>query len=486
MRTVRFVTRKLVLTTVTIGTLILGGCTGGSALAGQHSSPAPPSQTAEAAFARIDAGHLPDVRTTTLSDTDIRTEVPVVPNALALNLASRIVRNQALRARVKDGGSLEVTWQPIGSSADLLGVQLAVKHGESQVPITLWFDETAGFVATGGVLIDPAQWDSFSHAVIGALGEQAPDADPSKATESLTKPAAPQGTGPAIGFNTDGDLVVGFAGGALGSGDPVFVKIPKDAADGFLSEFGRAARGAATHPSSYRAGVETPTKQPATAAVGSRPDIDVIGDCKVAKCVAITFDDGPAPRTPEVTAALAKAGAGGTFFMLGNMVEADPTGVKAVALTGNEVASHTWRHNPLTRSDNGPALNQVKRNNDEIEKIIGERPLMMRPPYGDHNKRIDKIIGGQGQIVAQWDIDTLDWKTKSTSATITAAMSAQPGSIILMHDIHDFTVAAVPQIAEQLVAAGFKVVPMSELSSPNSWRAGTAYCAAPWIGRDCW
>lgn len=466
--------------------VLLGGCAEGPTGPGTDPTSASPTQAGDATFAEIDAGHLRGLKTAQLTGTDVKTEVPVVPNAQALNLATRIVRNQALRARVKDGGQLDVSWQPIGSSVDIVGVLLTVKRGTEEVPVTLWFDERAGFVATGGVLIKPASWDEFGQAVVAALGEQAPDADAGKASDALTKPGSPQGIGPAIGFNGAGDLLVRFAAGLLKPGDPVTVRIAKDTSDTFLSDFGGEARGSATHPSSYKAGVDARIKQPSTAAVGTRPDIDVIGDCKAAKCVALTFDDGPGPRTQEVTSALAKAGAGGTFFMLGDMVESNPEGVKAVAFTGNEVGSHTWRHVALTSRDNGPALTQIKTNNDEIEKITGERPIMMRPPYGDHNSRIDRIIGGQGQVIAQWNVDTLDWKTKSTSATIQAAMGAQPGSIVLMHDIHDFTVDAVPQIAQRLVAAGYRVVPLAELSSPNGWQAGKAYCAAPWIGRDCW
>ena len=61
-----------------------------------------------------------------------------------------------------------------------------------------------------------------------------------------------------------------------------------------------------------------------------------------------------------------------------------------------------------------------------------------------------------------------------------------PGDIILMHDIHDFTVNAVPRIAEGLTDQGFTVVPVNEMASPNDWVIGKAYCAAPWVGKECW
>jgi peptidoglycan/xylan/chitin deacetylase (PgdA/CDA1 family) len=40
--------------------------------------------------------------------------------------------------------------------------------------------------------------------------------------------------------------------------------------------------------------------------------------------LALTFDDGPAPRTPAVLEALAEAGMTATFFALGEQIERHP------------------------------------------------------------------------------------------------------------------------------------------------------------------
>ncbi|HEU4362702.1 MAG TPA: polysaccharide deacetylase family protein, partial [Mycobacterium sp.] len=41
-------------------------------------------------------------------------------------------------------------------------------------------------------------------------------------------------------------------------------------------------------------------------------------DCAAAKCVALTFDDGPSPYTPRLLRILADSDAKATFFLIGN------------------------------------------------------------------------------------------------------------------------------------------------------------------------
>ena len=49
-----------------------------------------------------------------------------------------------------------------------------------------------------------------------------------------------------------------------------------------------------------------------------------------------------------------------------------------------------------------------------------------------------------------WDIDTLDWKNRNTASIMKEVRKAQPGSIILMHDIHQTSIDALPYSASIL------------------------------------
>src|SRR5262245_50324955 len=62
------------------------------------------------------------------------------------------------------------------------------------------------------------------------------------------------------------------------------------------------------------------------------------------KRIALTFDDGPGPRTDAYLDLLDKYGVKATFFMLAEQANNRPKMAKAVADKGHEVASHTYNH----------------------------------------------------------------------------------------------------------------------------------------------
>jgi peptidoglycan/xylan/chitin deacetylase (PgdA/CDA1 family) len=49
-----------------------------------------------------------------------------------------------------------------------------------------------------------------------------------------------------------------------------------------------------------------------------------------------------------------------------------------------------------------------------------------------------------------WSIDTIDWKTHSIVNNIKSIENVQDGDIIIMHDIHETSVASIPTIIKIL------------------------------------
>ncbi|OYN89962.1 hypothetical protein CGZ92_01570 [Parenemella sanctibonifatiensis] len=152
---------------------------------------------------------------------------------------------------------------------------------------------------------------------------------------------------------------------------------------------------------------------------------------------------------------LASKGVPATFFVLGPNAKAHPEVLQKIARTdGLEIGNHSWNHPQLTKLGEAKIAKELGDTNDVIERITGHRPSLMRPPYGARNKTTDRAAADEGMAVILWSVDTLDWKTRSKSANIKAAIQAPPGSIILMHDIHRPSVQAVPEIIDQMRAEG--------------------------------
>jgi len=178
--------------------------------------------------------------------------------------------------------------------------------------------------------------------------------------------------------------------------------------------------------------------------------------------VALTFDDGPGQYTGRLLDCLEENNAKATFFMLGQNVEKYPEYVSRQKELGMEIGNHSYNHPSLIKIDLEDAKKQIDSTNTAISNIIGEGATLMRPPYGDYNSEVLSMIDVPAIL---WDLDTLDWKTKDTQNIIdTTLNNVADGSIILMHDIHETTVAAVETIIPELIKQGYKLVTVSELA----------------------
>ncbi|SRR5579862_96916 len=182
--------------------------------------------------------------------------------------------------------------------------------------------------------------------------------------------------------------------------------------------------------------------------------------------IALTFDDGPHPRlTPKLLAILAQRHVKATFFLIGENVQAHPEIAKQEAEAGYEIGNHSWDHPDLKHLSDEKLRSQMQRTDDAIKAAIGHSPAIMRPPYGDLYPAQRKLVNKEfGYKIIIWDVDPNDWKDPGPSVVASRVLAeTRPGSIILSHDIHAGTVAAMPQIIDTLLARGFKFVTVSEL-----------------------
>lgn len=208
-----------------------------------------------------------------------------------------------------------------------------------------------------------------------------------------------------------------------------------------------------------------------TAAPGKHPD------CSKLRCIALTFDDGPGPHTKQLLDALAKTGSKATFFVLGPNVTSRPELIKRMANEGHQIGNHSWNHPQFSRLSSKKVLSEVERTSAEVKKITGHGTNGIRPPYGDLDKSVRKTLSSvpDGEIIL-WSVDTLDWKTRSTSKTIASVKKeAKPGAIVLMHDIHKPTVAAVPAIVDYLRSKGYTLVTVDDLLASEHPKSGQVF-----------
>lgn len=211
-----------------------------------------------------------------------------------------------------------------------------------------------------------------------------------------------------------------------------------------------------------------PAHQPAASAIPSAatPQITYSSVHVDGPYVAMTFDDGPsAALTPKLLDLLAEHHMKATFFVIGENAVEHPEILRRAYKEGHEIASHSWSHPNLAKMSDEAVRRELQKTDDVIKNAIGVRPTLMRPPYGSLTARQKNWIHAEfGYRIIIWDVDPLDWKRPGpTVVTHRIVSEARPGSIILSHDIHPPTIAAMPATFDQLQAKGFKFVTVSEL-----------------------
>jgi peptidoglycan/xylan/chitin deacetylase (PgdA/CDA1 family) len=180
--------------------------------------------------------------------------------------------------------------------------------------------------------------------------------------------------------------------------------------------------------------------------------------------VALTFDDGPGPYTEGLLGLLRDAGAHATFFLVGNRVRYWP-GLPHDESQLGAVGNHTWSHPRLTQLPLWLVWAELLRTQFETSRELGWKPSLFRPPYEMHSKGTDAIVRSLGMVQVLWSATSGDDLKHPTARSVARNVirELQPGAIVLMHDIHPWTVAAMPAILEAIRLRGLRAVSIPEL-----------------------
>lgn len=200
-------------------------------------------------------------------------------------------------------------------------------------------------------------------------------------------------------------------------------------------------------------------------------------DCAKVKCIALTFDAGPGEDTPQLLDVLKEKRVPATFFLLGRKhVDRYPQVVKRIADEGHEVANHTWSHRILTDLDEAEVREELALTQTAIEKITGRKPTLMRPPQGRTDDMVSEVSKELGLAQILWTVTAKDYSTTDSALIRQRVLDqAQRDGIILLHDIYDGTVPAVPSIIDELKRRGFTFVTVPELLAPGKAEPGVLY-----------
>ena len=187
--------------------------------------------------------------------------------------------------------------------------------------------------------------------------------------------------------------------------------------------------------------------------------------------LALTFDDGPGPFTPQVLAILKQEDVPGTFFEVGIEEHFFHAGTSDAVADGFPIGDHTFSHAPMSTlrpaQQRAQLLNQIK----AIKPYGAGYPRLFRPPYGMWNATTLSLLHRYRMLMVLWSVDPIDYKRPGVQAIVGSVLQgARPGAIILLHDAggnRSQTVTALPKIISGLRQRGYRLVTVPQLLADN-------------------
>lgn len=191
--------------------------------------------------------------------------------------------------------------------------------------------------------------------------------------------------------------------------------------------------------------------------------------------VALTFDDGPDPRTtPDVLDRLSQLALSATFFCLGSQVATHPDLVAEILQRGHQVESHGYRHDHhfvrtprWVRTDLDAAIAALEES--------GVHPRWFRPPYGQTAGATMVEARRHGLRLVLWSAWGREWdEPDAASVARRVGSGLGPGAIVLLHDADVMSplgsarraTEALGPIAEELHQRGLAALTLDRLVGP--------------------
>ncbi|KAI8389345.1 hypothetical protein BD560DRAFT_443036 [Blakeslea trispora] len=207
---------------------------------------------------------------------------------------------------------------------------------------------------------------------------------------------------------------------------------------------------------------------------GNLPSEQDIFGCPQKHQWALTFDDGPSHLTTQLLDILDQTDVKATFCVTGSQVKKYPEILRRAYLSGHQIASHTYSHPHLMSLTNEQIINEVKATEEAIQKVLGIRPLYIRPPYGEADARVKKLLQIMGYKLLLWNVDPTDYdvyQLKDASARIQGSFRLaidgvdtglnshdDLGFISLQHDLYQPSIDQVPEIIRTLKSKGYTLM----------------------------
>jgi len=190
------------------------------------------------------------------------------------------------------------------------------------------------------------------------------------------------------------------------------------------------------------------------------------------KQIALTFDAGWLyENTEALLNLLDEYNVKATFFVRGLWVKEHPGLAAEIVNRGHALENHSLTHGHMSTMADVEVGNEIRATTDMIRETTGYLPQLFRPPYGEYDKRILRILIEEGYpYTILWSVDSYDWAEELNGVKITkdylvnrVLNKASDNGIILMHVGGYETIHALSEIITGLRSEGYELVKVNDM-----------------------
>ncbi len=201
--------------------------------------------------------------------------------------------------------------------------------------------------------------------------------------------------------------------------------------------------------------------------IGSNFFIKVVCSADTGKKeIAISFDDGPVINyTPQILQLLKQENVKAAFFCIGNRIAGNENILRQMMDDGHVIGNHSYSHHFwFDMYSSKKMLDDLKQMDHEMEKAIGFKPKLFRPPYGVTNPNLKKAIIHGDYTPVGWNIRSMDTVIKDEKKLLDKVTSAiKPGAVFLFHDTSKTTLEILPAFIKEVKNQGYNIIPLDKL-----------------------
>jgi peptidoglycan-N-acetylglucosamine deacetylase len=182
--------------------------------------------------------------------------------------------------------------------------------------------------------------------------------------------------------------------------------------------------------------------------------------------IAISFDDGPAPaHTAEILEILRSNKVPAAFFCIGKNIAGNELLLQQIKADGHIIGNHSYSHHFwFDMFSTKKMMADTQQMSEAVNRTIGLRPLLFRPPYGVTTPNMRKVMDKTGYTAIGWNIRSLDTVIKEEEKLLEKITSKlQPGAIVLLHDTSTTTLAILPCFIAAARSKGYTFVSIDKL-----------------------